>query len=44
MDTVWYVRYRRAGGKDSPLAWEVPEPRPLGQGPPTQGKPARERA
>jgi hypothetical protein len=22
MDTVRYVRYRRAGGKDSPLAWE----------------------
>ena len=25
MDTVWYVRYRRAGGKDSPLAWEFPK-------------------
>ena len=22
MDTVRYLRYRRAGGKDSPLAWE----------------------
>jgi hypothetical protein len=22
MDTVRYVRYRRAGGQDSPLAWE----------------------
>lgn len=22
MDTVWYVRYRRAGGQKSPLKWE----------------------
>jgi len=24
MDTVRYVTYRRAGGRDSPLAWEFP--------------------
>ena len=24
MDTVRYVAYRRAGGRDSPLAWEFP--------------------
>ena len=24
MDAVLYARYRRAGGKDAPLAWEFP--------------------
>jgi len=33
LDTFWYVRYRRAGGKDSALAWEFPKVDSWGKAP-----------
>ncbi len=44
MDAVRYVRYRRSGGKDSPLAWEFAPVDSWDKAPgPRAGRQARDR-